>query len=54
VRTYQIRIDGEIVTLEENSKMEARITVGRVTIYGQTPLIAMEGVVELLSPERAA
>lgn len=54
MRTYSIRIDGELVTLEEGDDGQARVTIGRARIYGATALIAMEGVVELLSPERAA
>lgn len=54
MRTYEIRIDGERVTLEEGPDGQARVTIGRARIYGRTALIALEGVVELLSPEQAA
>jgi hypothetical protein len=51
MRTYSVRIDGELVTLEESRRTaEACVKIGRLTIYGRTALIAMEGVVELLSP----
>jgi hypothetical protein len=54
MRTYSVRIDGELVTLEEGPDGQAKIVIGRARIYGRTALIALQGVVELLSPERAA
>jgi hypothetical protein len=53
-QTYRMRIDGELITLEEGTNREALVTVGRVTIYGRTALVALEGVVELLDPDPAA
>lgn len=53
MRMSSLRINGELVTLEEWSD-QARVSIGRVAIYGYRAIDAMAGVVELLTPDVAA